>query len=282
LENDQRAGMVAACIEETNRHIGKGYLNNKASDLFEQAQSWMPYLWFVPTAELEMVFDYAVQNRTNASSPLTLQNLLDAARTLINSNRIKPIRTNGVLADCQNCKGTGWESLEVWQPPRGAEFATPEARTVVDRCNCDQHIADKPDHTPIVSKLMRWLASAHPAGIPNVQMEQSAARRLAEFGYTLDDVASYLGEDELISLVSVVKGIGRWQLRRELSELKVGPQNEIAAIALKILATGGMTEAQIQTEKDHRRQFADDVHRKTLTCETCGVPRKNGRCEMCD
>lgn len=282
-ENFDRCAALERYIEETNRHIGKAYLNSKASDVHDQADSWMAYLWWIPTNDFAGVFEHCVRTRTNPSSQLTLQNFQQAARDLIAQNKIKPLRKDSTDPDCVNCRGLGWEYLEVMLTPPGDEFAEPKHCTVVNRCDCESHQHQKPDYRQLVSQMMRWLAGAHPDGIPNVEREHRAAEKIAEMGYSFEDVQEFVNSENLASLVPVVRGIGHWQFQRELRKVPIPqPVNEVATIALRLIKTGGLTDAQMAADV-HQRQFASQQRQQlSLVCAECGVPRENGRCEQCD
>ena len=48
-ENFQRTNIVVDFIKEANNITGQSSANQNSGSIFEQAESWMGYLWFIAT-----------------------------------------------------------------------------------------------------------------------------------------------------------------------------------------------------------------------------------------
>lgn len=282
-ENFQRASAVQGFIQTINRQIGKAYANKNPGETYEQAESWMTYLWFVPTADLELLFDFAVKNRTNPASPLTLQNMLEAVRVLRSQNKLTIARTDQAKPDCVACRGNGWKRIDVTLPPINDEFGEPQIYQMVEPCKCEWELQPRKD-SAFLAQIMRLLRFSHTDGIPRLALEEKAAQRLSEQGYTIEDISEFLGNNEMISAIAVVKKIGLWQFRRELEKLNtekktVEPKPEVegwtsapglAKIAIELVERGGITTAQEVSDQNKRQSVSRNTQQANRTCFDCG------------
>lgn len=195
------------CMRRVERVCGLQGNQVKSDEALEtQAVEWLkhPLLVHVPVEKYDDLTSWSLENRSNSTTALTMQNFLQAARHYFSSGIINlPERKPD--ANCGACGGRGAifgldpisgqasgdkRPYRLRRDPITGQLSG-EGYTVARLCNCSEIGAKRSIDPPLVGQLMKILPELIGDSIPNVERETEAARRLVAFGYSKEEILNY-------------------------------------------------------------------------------------------
>ena len=188
---------IVAAIRRVERVCG---LPQKDIDtVCEMAMEWARALSFLAPDAVEKCCEWAIGNRSNQATALTLQNMLQAARVLMAGNQIQAVTSKEPNPGCGICNGLGYfyhldgelnardmRPYKLWRDAISGEFIT-EGYQQITRCECWGSVTEPEYDQAQVSELMKTLARLV-GTIPNPRREQIAATRLLSLGWSTDEI----------------------------------------------------------------------------------------------
>lgn len=260
-ETQIKMACLVDCMRRVERVCGLQGNQVKSDEALEtQAVEWLkhPLLVHVPVEKYDELTSWSLENRSNATTGLTMQNLLQAARHYFASGIISlPERKPD--ANCGACGGRGAifgldpisgqasndkRPYKLRRDPITGQLSG-EGYTVARICPCSDRNAQRAIDPPLVGELMRALPELIGGPIPNVQRETEAARRLVAFGYTREEIINFWDicdkkADRPPLYSEIVSRIGPHYFLGLVRKLNINQQFE--ALALKSL---GIKESEV-------------------------------------
>ncbi len=198
--------LLVDCMRRVERACGLQGAQRKSDEALEtQAVEWLnhPLISIIPIEKYDDLTSWAIENRPNSTTGLTIQNILQAARVAISSGKIA-VSERLPDPNCQRCGGQGaifniksdgstgldTRPYRLRRDPI-TEKLTGEGYTAALVCECDRTRPARVTDPPLVGELMTLLPKLLGGPIPNPVRETEAARRLVAFGWSKFEILEF-------------------------------------------------------------------------------------------